>query len=87
MSRATPFASMAQQLAMSLGVGTGALLLHLTLLAHGSAELGPSDFTPAFVGVGLISLCAVPIFWNLSPQAGEAVIGHRKGRSAPSSDA
>jgi EmrB/QacA subfamily drug resistance transporter len=81
MSRATPFASMAQQLAMSLGVGTGALLLHLTLRAHGTTELGPSDFTPAFVGVGLISLCAVPLFMGLSAQAGEAVIGRRGGGS------
>jgi len=81
MSRATPFASMAQQIAMSLGVGTGALLLHLTLVFHGLAALGPADFTPAFVGVGLISLGAVPIFLKLSPQAGAAVIGH--ARSAP----
>jgi hypothetical protein len=66
---------------MSLGVGTGALLLHLTLLAHHSTELGPSDFTPAFVGVGLISLCAMPLFMQLSPQAGESVIGQRGGKS------
>jgi MFS family permease len=83
MSRATPFASMAQQLAMSLGVGTGALLLHLTLLARHGTELGPSDFTPAFIGVGLISLCAMPLFMQLSPQAGEAVIGQRGGKSIP----
>ncbi|MGH7036165.1 MAG: MFS transporter [Stellaceae bacterium] len=78
MSRATPFASMAQQLAMSLGVGTGALLLHLTLAFHGASDLGPGDFTPAFVGVALISLGAVPIFLKLSPQAGSAVIGHTR---------
>ena len=78
MSRATPFASMAQQLAMSLGVGTGALLLHLTLAFHGAVDLGPGDFTPAFLGVGLISLGAVPIFLKLSPQAGSAVIGHTR---------
>ncbi len=82
MSRATPFASMAQQLAMSLGIGTGALLLHLTLLAHHSTELGPSDFMPAFVGVGLISLCAMPLFMQLSPQAGAAVIGQPAGKSS-----
>ncbi|HKT19755.1 MAG TPA: MFS transporter [Stellaceae bacterium] len=81
MSRATPFASMAQQFSMSLGVGTGAFLLHMTLVAYGVTALGPSDFTPAFVGVALISLCAVPIFMRLAPDAGAAVIGHP--RSAP----
>ena len=75
MSRATPFASMAQQLAASLGIGTGALLLHATLLLRGHSQLGPNDFTPAFIGVGLISLCAVPIFMSLSPKAGEGMIG------------
>ena len=78
MSRATPFASMAQQLAMSLGIGTGALLLHATLAIRGHAELGPTDFTPAFIGVGLISLCAVPMFMRLSPQAGEGMIAGRR---------
>ena len=36
MSRATSFASMAQQLSLSIGVGTGALLLHLTVAARGA---------------------------------------------------
>ena len=35
MSRATSFASMMQQLSLSIGVGTGALLLHLTVAARG----------------------------------------------------
>ncbi len=77
MSRATPFASMAQQLAMSLGVGTGALILHGTLLWRGGTELGPNDFTVAFLGVGLISLCAVPIFMALSPTAGQSMLQER----------
>ncbi len=87
MSRATPFASMAQQLAMSLGIGTGALLLHTTLLIRGHATLGPTDFTPAFVGVAAISLCAVPIFAKLSPEAGQGMIGGgRHAARAPAED-
>jgi EmrB/QacA subfamily drug resistance transporter len=78
MSRATPFASMAQQLAMSLGIGTGALMLHLTLLFRSHAELGPSDFTPAFIGVGLISFLALPIFMKLAPDAGHGMIGGQR---------
>ncbi len=46
MSRATPFASMAQQLAMSLGIGTGALLLHTTLLVRGHSRARPERFHP-----------------------------------------
>ena len=78
MSRATPFASMAQQLAISLGIGTGALMLHLTLLFRSHAELGPSDFTPAFIGVGLISFLALPIFMKLAPDAGHGMIGGQR---------
>ena len=84
MSRATPFASMAQQLAMSLGIGTGALLLHGTLLMRGHTSLEATDFTPAFIGVGLISLCAVPIFASLSLDAGQGMIGG--GRHAEKAD-
>jgi EmrB/QacA subfamily drug resistance transporter len=87
MSRATPFASMAQQLAMSLGVGTGALLLHFTLAFQHTATLGPDDFTPAFIGVGLISLLAVPLFMQLSPQAGESMIGRPGGAAGQSGEA
>lgn len=83
MSRATPFASMAQQFAMSLGVGIGAMLLRLTLVARHTVHLGATDFTPAFLGVGVIALCAVPIFLQLTPEAGEAVIGRpRRAESA-----
>src|SRR5438093_10737887 len=37
LSRATSLTSMAQQLSQSVGVGTGALLLHLMLGLHGTA--------------------------------------------------
>ena len=49
MSRATSFASMAQQLSLSVGVGLGAVLLHLTMGARGAATVQPGDFAPAFV--------------------------------------
>jgi EmrB/QacA subfamily drug resistance transporter len=84
MSRATPFASMAQQLAASLGIGTGALLVHLTLMIRGHDTLGPSDFTPAFIGVAILSFLAVPIFTKLAPDAGAGMIGG--GRKAIEAD-
>ena len=78
MSRATPFASMVQQLAASLGIGTGALFVHLTLLFRGQDTPGASDFTPAFIGVALISILAVPIFTKLAPDAGQGMIAGRR---------
>ncbi|HEX7967039.1 MAG TPA: MFS transporter [Stellaceae bacterium] len=77
MSRATSFQSMAQQLSVSIGVGTGALLLHLTLVVQNRAALGAGDFAAAFLAVGLISLSSILFFLPLSPQAGAEVSGHR----------
>jgi hypothetical protein len=58
-------------------------MLHLTLLFRSHAELGPSDFTPAFIGVGLISFLALPIFLKLAPDAGQGMIsGERAAEEA-----
>ena len=46
--------------------------------------MGPSDFTPAFIGVGLISILALPIFMRLAPDAGAGMIGG--GREAKEAD-
>jgi hypothetical protein len=83
MSRATPFYSMGQQLSLSLGVGTGALLLHLTLVMHGQATLAAGDFAPAFIGVALISLASMLLFVRLAPEAGEAVSGRHPTIAGP----
>lgn len=81
MSRATSLQSMGQQLAMSIGVGTGALMLHLTMMFRQSPTLEASDFAPAFVAVALIAVSCLAFFFNLSPYAGSEVSGHR-GRPA-----
>ena len=77
MSRATSFQSMAQQLSVSIGVGTGALLLHLTLVARGRTSLSADDFTHAFVAVGVIALSSVFFYLPLRREAGAEVSGHR----------
>ncbi|HEV3242092.1 MAG TPA: MFS transporter, partial [Methyloceanibacter sp.] len=84
MSRATSFASMAQQLSISIGVGTGALFLHLTLLLHDRTILAAGDFGPAFAGVALVSLLSLLFFLPLSRDAGAEVSGHRYGTVPPS---
>ncbi len=77
MSRATSLASMAQQLSVSVGVGTAAMLLHLTLLLRGGQTLQAADFPYTFVAVGLLSLTSVLFFVRLAPDAGAEVSGHR----------
>jgi EmrB/QacA subfamily drug resistance transporter len=86
MSRATSFQSMAQQLSVSIGVGIGALLLHVTLLLNGRTELSAGDFSGAFLAVALISLSSVFFYLPLTGEAGAEVSGHHaaaKGNAVP----
>ena len=77
MSRATTLASTAQQVAFSLGVGCGALVLHLTLVWSGTAALGADDFVPAFLVIGVISMLALVFFVPLSADAGAEMSGRK----------
>ncbi len=78
MSRASAFASMAQQLSLSIGVGLGALALHFTLAYAGTTTPAAGDFAPAFLVVAFVTLLAVPIFLALPDHAGAEVSGRRK---------
>ena len=75
MSRATSFASMMQQLSLSIGVGTGALLLHLTVSARGGEHLAAGDFAPAFFTVALIAALSALVYLPLPADAGAEVSG------------
>ena len=74
-SRANTLYSMLQQLALSLGVAVGALLLNLTMVVKGDAHLGPLDFWPAYLVIGLLSLLSLPFFISLSSDAGAEMSG------------
>jgi MFS family permease len=87
MSRATSFASMAQQLALSVGVGTGALILHLADLGRGGGELEAADFTPAFLLVGVLAALSSLAFLRLPADAGEEISGHGTALEAQESGA
>jgi len=76
MSRANTFYNMMQQLALSLGVAMGALLLNLTLRWHTSAVLQAQDFWPAFLAVAVLSLFSIFYFVPLAHDAGAEVSGH-----------
>ncbi|MGQ3029311.1 MAG: DHA2 family efflux MFS transporter permease subunit [Ferrovibrionaceae bacterium] len=85
MSRASSMTSTLQQLSLSLGVAVGAALLHLTLAWRGAEHLGPTDFTPAFIAVGLISGLSTLAFLRLKPEDGADVSGHRRQITPPAS--
>ncbi len=83
MSKATSFASMMQQLSLSMGVAIGAMLLHVTLSIRGSATIGPQDFIPAFLTIGALCIASMVFFLPLARDAGAEVSGHRAAQAAP----
>jgi len=76
MSRATSFASVGQQLSLSVGIGTGALLLHLTVTTRGDTHLAAMDFAPAFFALGLLAALSALVHVPLRADAGAEVSGH-----------
>jgi hypothetical protein len=77
MSGANTLASMAQQLFLSLGVGTGALVLHVSLRLRHATALSSDDFVPAFLIIGVLSLLSSVCFAPLGHHAGAEVSGRR----------
>jgi EmrB/QacA subfamily drug resistance transporter len=75
LSRATSFASMMQQLALTVGVATGALLLHLSVVARGGEHLASPDFAAAFFGVAILAAASVLAYVPLAADAGAEVSG------------
>ncbi|MDP4023127.1 DHA2 family efflux MFS transporter permease subunit [Methylobacterium sp. NEAU 140] len=74
-SAGTSFASVCQQLSLSLGVTLGALALEGVASLHGRTAIEAADFGPAFFAVAVISALAVLPFRRLSPEAGAEVSG------------
>jgi EmrB/QacA subfamily drug resistance transporter len=72
MSHATTFSSMAQQLSVSLGVVLGAELVSAAAWWHGrtSQDLLASDFSPAFVALGVMTLLSLLSFVRLGRDEG-----------------
>ena len=75
MSRATSFASVAQQVSLSLGVAFGALILQGARGFHGETAITQSDFALAFWIVSAISALSVVYFLRLPAGAGEEMAG------------
>ncbi len=75
MSRATSFASVAQQVSLSVGVALGALILQAARGARGETQITQSDFSLAFFIVGAISAVSVIWFLRLPLGAGTEMAG------------
>jgi hypothetical protein len=73
MSRATSFASVAQQLALSSGVAVGALVLEFERMGRADTTVVAGDFTLAFMLVAVIAASSVFIFAMLPKEAGASL--------------
>ncbi len=87
MSRATSFASVAQQVSLSLGVALGALIIQAARGLRGEAAIMQDDFTIAFWIVSAISALSVLSFLRLPPGAGEEMAGATPQSAAVTSPA
>ena len=83
MSGASTLSSMAQQFFLSLGVALGAMLLHFSIAGRSAAALQASNFTPAFLINGVLSIAAVFFFFPLDHHAGAEVSGRHAPVIAP----
>ena len=66
---------MAQQLSLALGVTIGGFALSTADRLSGAGAEAPTNFTFAFLTVGLISLASVLQMRRLAPEAGAEVSG------------
>ncbi|MDB5857467.1 MAG: Major facilitator transporter [Ramlibacter sp.] len=78
---ASTLSTVSTQVAATLGVAVGAILLALAQFVHGHAHLAAPDFRIAFVTMGLIHALTVLRFWSLPPSAGADMIGRPAPRA------
>jgi hypothetical protein len=69
---------MAQQLSLSIGAGSGALVLHLAALARGATAPAGGDFTVAFLFAAAMMLMSALAFVPLAADAGAELSGQSK---------
>ena len=75
MSRATSFASVSQQVSLSLGVAIGGLIIQAARGMRGEAQITQSDFALAFWIVAGIAALSVVAFLKLPQEAGAELAG------------
>ncbi len=80
---ATGMASVGQQVSISLGVATGAIMLEMSEMLRGHETPMTSDFSAAFIVVGLISMASA-LLMRLPGGAGDEIAGRVLPVSMPS---
>jgi EmrB/QacA subfamily drug resistance transporter len=83
MSAATSLYTAGQQLAATIGVSVGALALEVARTMSGHATPETSDFSAAFVVVGLMTLAAAPIALLMPLTAGDDLTGRHAAPPVP----
>ena len=73
MSRATSFASVAQQMSGAVGVAVAAVCIQLIQIGFGDATLEARDLSLALVAVAVISSLSTLVFARLAPDAGASL--------------
>ena len=75
MSRATSFASVAQQMSGAVGVAVAAASVESVQWIFGDAHLVSRDMSISFFVVTLVTLTSIAVFYRLKPDAGAEVSG------------
>ncbi|MBK5198728.1 MAG: DHA2 family efflux MFS transporter permease subunit [Methyloceanibacter sp.] len=87
MSRATSFASVAQQLSLSAGVAVGALVLEFERMGRPDSTVVAGDFPAAFLLVAAIAASSALVFALLPKEAGASLASHARAVGAPAEPA
>jgi len=83
MSRATSFASAAQQVSLSMGVALAGFVLEFMRAERGDAAIVREDFAAAFVVVALVSLASIAYFIVLPKSAGRQLTAQPPNMADP----
>ena len=83
LSRATSFASVAQQLSLSAGVAIGALVLEFERMGRDHAAVNAGDFPLAFLIVAALAASSALIFMSLPKDAGASLAARARPIAQP----
>jgi EmrB/QacA subfamily drug resistance transporter len=87
MSRATSFASVAQQLSLSTGVAVGALALEIERMGREATNVVAGDFVSAFILVAAIAASSALVFAALPQEAGSSLSARARPLRVPQDSA
>jgi EmrB/QacA subfamily drug resistance transporter len=86
MSRATSFASVAQQVSLSFGVAVAGLVLETMRASRGEVAVTQSDFSAAFLVVAAVSALSIFFFIPLPKDAGASLTARKPDLDDPRSE-